>query len=173
MGPPAENGISSLIGEEDRGPSLPGAALGDTMTGAHALAAINGALFNRAMGGGGDHLDITLLDSYFHCHEMSVGVYSASNNMFQVEVTLVLGLVGLFLMWLGFHPAPMLLGFVLGPRVEENFRRAMLSAFGDPMEILMRPISGTLLVLSAIMLLLTFWTAIKQPAVKPPVLREE
>ena len=45
---------------------------------AHALAAINGALFNRAMGGGGDHLDITLLDSYFHCHEMSVGVYSAS-----------------------------------------------------------------------------------------------
>lgn len=76
----AYSGISSLIGEEDRGPSLPGAALGDTMTGAHALAAINGALFNRAMGGGGDHLDITLLDSYFHCHEMSVGVYSASNG---------------------------------------------------------------------------------------------
>ena len=76
----AYSGISSLIGEADRGPSLPGAALGDTMTGTHALAAINGALFNRAMGGGGDYLDITLLDSYFHCHEMSVGVYSASNG---------------------------------------------------------------------------------------------
>ena len=76
----AYSGISSLIGEADRGPSLPGAALGDTMTGTHALAAINGALFNRAMGGGGDYLDITLLDSYFHCHEMSVGVYSTSGG---------------------------------------------------------------------------------------------
>jgi crotonobetainyl-CoA:carnitine CoA-transferase CaiB-like acyl-CoA transferase len=76
----AYSGISDLIGEEDRGPSLPGAALGDTMTGAHALAAINGALFNRAMGGGGDYLDITLLDSYFHCHEMSVGICSASDG---------------------------------------------------------------------------------------------
>lgn len=76
----AYSGISSLIGEADRGPSLPGAALGDTMTGTHALAAISGALFNRAMGGGGDYLDITLLDSYFHCHEMSVGVYSASKG---------------------------------------------------------------------------------------------
>ncbi len=73
-------GITDLIGEPDRPPSLPQAALGDTMTGAHALAAINAALYHRCMGGDGEHLDITLLDSYFHCHEMYVGLYSASDG---------------------------------------------------------------------------------------------
>lgn len=76
----AYSGITSLIGEEDRAPSIPAAAIGDTMTGAHALAAINGALFHRAMGGEGEYIDVTLLDSYFHCHEMYVGLYSASEG---------------------------------------------------------------------------------------------
>ncbi len=76
----AYSGITSLIGEADKPPSIPAAAIGDTMTGAHALAAINGALFHRAMGGEAEYIDVTLLDSYFHCHEMYVGMYSASDG---------------------------------------------------------------------------------------------
>ncbi len=76
----AYSGITSLIGEEDKAPSIPAAAMGDTMTGIHALAAINGALYHRVMGGEGDYIDVTLLDSYFHCHEMYVGYYSASEG---------------------------------------------------------------------------------------------
>ena len=73
-------GITGLIGDPDKAPSIPAAALGDTMTGAHALAAINAALFHRAMGGEAEFIDVTLLDSYFHCHEMYVGYYSASDG---------------------------------------------------------------------------------------------
>ncbi len=76
----AYSGITSLIGETEQTPNIPMAALGDTMTGAHALAAINAALYHRAMGGEGEHIDVTLLDSYFHCHEMYVGYYSASDG---------------------------------------------------------------------------------------------
>jgi hypothetical protein len=60
-----------------------------------------------------------------------IGVYSANNDLFQVAETLFIGLAGYVLLRLGFHPAPVLLGFVLGPRFEENFRRAMLIARGD------------------------------------------
>ena len=73
-------GVTSMIGEADGPPYFPMLAIGDTATGVHALAAINGALFHRAMGGEGQHLDITLLDSYFHCHEMNVGIHSASDG---------------------------------------------------------------------------------------------
>ncbi len=60
-----------------------------------------------------------------------IGVYSASNNIFEVALTLGIGLGGYGLLRLGFHPAPILLGFVLGPRMEENFRRAVTLARGD------------------------------------------
>ncbi len=74
----AYSGITSLIGERDQAPSLPMAAIGDVTTGVHALAAINAALYRRALGGPGQHLDISLIDSYFHCHEINVGMVSAS-----------------------------------------------------------------------------------------------
>lgn len=73
-------GITSMIGDQENGPYIPLAALGDTMTAAHALAAINAALYERATGGGGQFLDICLLDCYFHCHEMNVGMVSASKG---------------------------------------------------------------------------------------------
>ncbi len=60
-----------------------------------------------------------------------IGVYSSSNDIFEVIVTLGIGLFGYGLLRLGFHPAPVLLGFVLGPRMEENFRRAMRLSRGD------------------------------------------
>ena len=60
-----------------------------------------------------------------------IGVYGVNNDLFQVGLTLVIGIFGYILLLLGFHPAPILLGFVLGPRFEENFRRAMLISRGD------------------------------------------
>jgi putative tricarboxylic transport membrane protein len=60
-----------------------------------------------------------------------IGVYAANNDFFQVGEVVVIGALGYVLLRLGFHPAPILLGFVLGPRFEENFRRAMLIARGD------------------------------------------
>ncbi|MGZ5037555.1 MAG: hypothetical protein ACXWG1_11845, partial [Usitatibacter sp.] len=52
------------------------------------------------------------------------------------------------------EPAPLLLGFVLGPMMEENLRRAMLLSRGDPVVFVQRPISLTLLIVSAILLLI-------------------
>jgi TctA family transporter len=71
-----------------------------------------------------------------------IGVYGASNDMFQVAETLVIGVFGYGLKLLGFHPAPILLGFVLGPRFEESFRRAMVLSRGDLFTFLDRPISA-------------------------------
>lgn len=76
----AYSGITSMIGDKENGPYIPIAAIGDTTTGAHALAAINAALYHRATGGGGQFIDVSLLDCYFHCHEMNVGVISASDG---------------------------------------------------------------------------------------------
>ena len=74
-----------------------------------------------------------------------IGVFSASNDLFHVGETLVLGLFGYGLLALGFHPAPILLGFVLGPRFEENFRRALLISRGDLAVFVERPISAVFL----------------------------
>ena len=81
-----------------------------------------------------------------------IGVYSANNDMFQVGETIVIGLFGYVLLQLGFHPAPILLGFVLGPRFEENFRRAMLISRGDLTVFLTRPISATFVFLCVVLI---------------------
>ncbi|MDP6564390.1 MAG: CoA transferase [Alphaproteobacteria bacterium] len=70
-------GVSSMIGEPDGPPALPGLALGDIGTGICALATINGALFWRERNGGqGQYLDVALLDYYFHCHELNAQLAS-------------------------------------------------------------------------------------------------
>jgi putative tricarboxylic transport membrane protein len=81
-----------------------------------------------------------------------IGVYSANNDMFQVGETLVFGVAGYALLRLGFHPAPVLLGFVLGSRFEENFRRAMLISRGDLLVFIERPISAFFLALCVLLL---------------------
>lgn len=73
-------GVTSMIGEQDGLACLPMLGLGDVNTGVHALAAINGALFHRGRGFGGQYLDISLLDAYFHCHEVNVQMYSGSDG---------------------------------------------------------------------------------------------
>jgi len=81
-----------------------------------------------------------------------IGVYAANNDMFQVGEVLVIGILGYILLRLGFHPAPILLGFVLGPRFEENFRRAMLISRGDITVFLQRPISAVFISLCVILI---------------------
>lgn len=81
-----------------------------------------------------------------------IGVYAANNDMFQVGETIVLGIFGYVLLRLDFHPAPILLGFVLGPRFEENFRRAMLISRGDIWVFLERPISAVFIAMCVILI---------------------
>ena len=81
-----------------------------------------------------------------------IGVYAANNDMFQVGETLVVGILGYILLRLGFQPAPILLGFVLGPRFEENFRRAMLISRGDLRVFIERPICAFFLALCVLLI---------------------
>jgi putative tricarboxylic transport membrane protein len=60
------------------------------------------------------------------------------------------------------QPAPMVLGFVLGPMLEENFRRTMLISAGDPMVFIERPISATLLAVAAALLVVLIFPAIRK-----------
>ncbi|MGI9356826.1 MAG: tripartite tricarboxylate transporter permease [Rhizobiaceae bacterium] len=78
-----------------------------------------------------------------------MGVYSLNNNVFDIWLTLVIGAVGYVMRLFRFEPAPLLLGFVLGPMMEEQLRRTMLLSRGDPMVFLERPISATLLAITA------------------------
>ncbi|WP_105404632.1 tripartite tricarboxylate transporter permease [Neorhizobium sp. T7_12] len=75
----------------------------------------------------------------------SIGCYSINNNPFDVYAIVVFGVLGYVLSRFGFEPAPLLLGFVLGPLLEENLRRAMIISRGDAMIFLTRPLSATLL----------------------------
>src|SRR5262249_37935883 len=72
----------------------------------------------------------------------AIGVYSINNSAFDAVMTALYGVVGYWLVKHDFEPAPMLLGFVLGPLMEENLRPPMLIARGDPSTFVTRPISG-------------------------------
>ncbi|SDG83111.1 tripartite tricarboxylate transporter permease [Pelagibacterium luteolum] len=74
-----------------------------------------------------------------------IGCYSINQNIFDVYAIAIFGLLGYLLIRFGCEPAPLLLGFVLGPLLEEHLRRAMIISRGDPMIFLERPISATLL----------------------------
>jgi TctA family transporter len=82
-----------------------------------------------------------------------IGVYSLNNNVFDVYMTVIFAIFGYVCSKLKMEPAPLLIGFVLGPMMEEHLRRAMLLSRGDPMVFLQRPISGTMLAIAAIALL--------------------
>ena len=90
-----------------------------------------------------------------------IGVYSLNNAPFDVTMTAIFGVVGYWLVKHDFQPTPLLLGLVLGPMLEENLRRAMLTGRGDPTVFLTRPISATLLAISAFMLILAVLPAIR------------
>src|SRR5437870_8451904 len=91
----------------------------------------------------------------------AIGVYSINNAPADAIMVAVFGFVGYWLVKTDFEPAPMLLGFVLGPLMEENLRRAMLIARGDPTTFLTRPISGVLLAIAAFLVVLALLPMIR------------
>jgi putative tricarboxylic transport membrane protein len=84
-----------------------------------------------------------------------IGVYSINNSPSDVLIAAMFAVVGYWYTKHDFEPAPMLLGFVLGPLMEENLRRAMLIARGDVTVFATRPISAALLAISIVMLTLS------------------
>ena len=91
-----------------------------------------------------------------------IGVYSLSNSPFDVIMTALFGFIGYVFVKLDCEPAPLLLGFILGPMMEENLRRAMLLSRGDPMTFVTRPLSATLLAVSLLLLIFIMLPAIRK-----------
>ncbi|NUB45247.1 tripartite tricarboxylate transporter permease [Fertoebacter nigrum] len=92
----------------------------------------------------------------------SIGVYSVNSNVYDLYAVAFFGLLGYVLLKLRCEPAPLLLGFVLGPMLEENLRRAMILGRGDPTTFLTRPISLTLLILSLAVLVVVFLPQVRK-----------
>jgi len=83
----------------------------------------------------------------------AIGVYSLNSSAFEIYLAAGFGIVGFVLMKLGFPLPPMLLGFVLGPMMEENLRRALLMGRGDPTVLLRRPISLGFIIATVLILI--------------------
>jgi TctA family transporter len=83
-----------------------------------------------------------------------IGVYSINNSVFDVFMTAGFGVLGWIFVKLECEPAPLLLGFILGPMMEENLRRAMLLSRGDPSVFVTRPISAVMLAMAVGLLLI-------------------
>ena len=79
----------------------------------------------------------------------AIGVYTVQNNTIDVLLTIPLGILGYVFLKLGCEPAPLMLGFILGPMMEENLRRAMLLSRGDPSVFYTSPLSAALLLMAA------------------------
>jgi putative tricarboxylic transport membrane protein len=91
-----------------------------------------------------------------------IGVYSLNNSAIDVALALAFGFLGYLFIKLDCEPAPLLLGFVLGPMMEENLRRALLLSRGDPTVFATRPLSLALLVVAAALLLLVVVPAVRK-----------
>jgi TctA family transporter len=96
-----------------------------------------------------------------------IGVFSLSNTAFDVYFMAIFGFLGYIFRKLECEPAPMLLGFILGPMMEEYLRRALLLSKGSPAVLVTRPISLTMLILAALALvtvLLPAWRKKREEA---------
>ena len=91
-----------------------------------------------------------------------IGTYSLNNNVFDVIISVAFGILGWVFVKLECEPAPLLLGFILGPLMEENLRRALLLSRGDPTVFVTRPLSLTLLILAAALLLIVALPMVKK-----------
>jgi TctA family transporter len=90
-----------------------------------------------------------------------IGVYTVDNKVFDIYEIAALSALAYVLLKLDCEPAPMVLGFILGPMMEENLRRAMMISFGDPSVFFTRPISAAFLIAAAALLI-----AIALPALR-------
>jgi TctA family transporter len=82
-----------------------------------------------------------------------IGTYTINSNVFDVFVMAFFSVFGYVCLKLDCEPAPLILGFVLGPMMEENLRRALLISRGDPSVFVTEPISLAFLLVSAALLL--------------------
>ena len=100
-----------------------------------------------------------------------VGVYSTKNSLFDVGEVALFGIVGAIFLMLDFPVSPIVLGFVLGPMLEENFRRAMLLSRGDLLVFLQRPISAWFIGACALLIIAQLVAYARK--LRLPPLREE
>ncbi len=91
----------------------------------------------------------------------AVGVYSTNNNSFDIWMVAVFGFIGYVFVKIGCEPQPLLLGFILGPMMEENLRRALLLSRGDWSVFVTRPLSGSLLFVALILLVIVLLPSVK------------
>ena len=91
----------------------------------------------------------------------AVGVFSTNNTTFDVWMVGLFGIIGYIFIKLGTEPAPLLLGFILGPMMEEYLRRALLLSRGDWSVFVTRPLSGSLLLAAVAMLVVVMLPSIK------------
>ena len=90
-----------------------------------------------------------------------IGIYSVNNSSFDVYLAAIFGVIGFLWVLLECPPAPLLLGFVLGPLMEENLRRAMLISRGDPSVFVTRPISLSFMIVTALILVIMVLPAVR------------
>ena len=91
----------------------------------------------------------------------AIGVYSTNNNTWDVWMVGWFGIIGYIFIKLGMEPAPLLLGFILGPMMEENLRRALLLSRGDWSVLVTRPLSATLLGMALLLLIIVLLPSVK------------
>src|SRR5438477_636799 len=91
----------------------------------------------------------------------AIGIYSVNSSAFEIYLTALFGVIGFVCMRLGFPLAPMLLGYVLGPMMEENLRRSMLTAGGDPTVFVRRPLSLTFVIATVLILIVMLAPAVR------------
>ncbi len=92
----------------------------------------------------------------------AIGVYSVNNSAFEIYLTALFGILGFIWSRLGFNMTPMLLGFVLGPMMEEHLRRAMLMSRADPTVFVTRPLSLVFIVATVLILLVVLLPAFRK-----------
>src|SRR5512138_3424404 len=91
----------------------------------------------------------------------AIGVYSTNNNTWDIWMVAIFGVIGYMFIKLGAEPAPLLLGFILGPMMEENLRRALLLSRGDWSVLVTRPLSASLLAAALALVVIVALPAIK------------
>jgi TctA family transporter len=92
----------------------------------------------------------------------AVGIYSSSNVSFDIYLTAIFGILGIAWRVLECSPVPMLLGFVLGPMMEENLRRALQVSRGDLSVFVMRPISLAFIAVTVLIVVVMILPAVRQ-----------
>jgi TctA family transporter len=91
----------------------------------------------------------------------AIGVYSTNNNTFDIWMVGAFGVIGYTFIKLKVEPAPLLLGFILGPMMEENLRRALLLSRGDWSVFVTRGLSASLLAAAAVLLIIVLLPSVK------------